>query len=38
MSLFDFIRVFFVPVVIGCLALALYEWVWDLVEDWRASR
>lgn len=26
------------PLVVGLVALAVFEWAWDKIADWRASR
>ncbi len=32
------VRYAIVPLFAGLAALAVFEWVWDRVEDWRESR
>ena len=26
------------PLVVGLVALAVFEWVWDKIADWRTTR
>ena len=38
MQFFEFIRVFFGPVLVILAALAVYEWIDDIIIKWRERK